>query len=133
MDGKCYLNLQVPMTAETPCRLYLVSPPSIDLPAFTAQVKEAFSGGDVACLQLRLKDADDDDILRAAEALIPLCHEHEAAFILNDRADLAARCGADGVHIGQDDGPVADARALVGEGKIIGVSCHDSRHLAMEA
>lgn len=115
------------------CRLYLISPPAIDLPAFMEQAKDAFGGGDVACLQLRLKEASDDNILKAAEALLPLCHEHEAAFILNDRADLAVRCGADGIHLGQDDMPVGEARNILGEGRIIGVSCHASRHLAMIA
>lgn len=115
------------------CRLYLISPPAIDLPAFTAQVKEAFAGGDVACLQLRLKDASDDGILRAADSLLPVCHAHEAAFILNDRPDLAVKCHADGVHLGVDDMPIREARAIVGENRVIGASAHASRHLAMEA
>jgi thiamine-phosphate pyrophosphorylase len=115
------------------CRLYLVSPPAIDLPAFTGQVREAFSAGDVGSFQLRLKGASDSEILKAAETLIPLCHAHEVAFILNDRPDLAVKCHADGVHLGQDDGPVKEARAIIGSDRVIGVSCHDSRHLAMEA
>ncbi len=115
------------------CRLYLVTPPAIDLPAFIPQLKDAFSGGDVACVQLRLKGASDDDILRAAEKILPLCREHEAAFILNDRPDLAVKCDADGVHIGHEDGSIAEARAIVGDNRIIGATCHDSRHLAMEA
>ena len=64
---------------------------------------------------------------------MPICHAHKAAFILNDRADLAIECHADGVHIGQDDGSIKKIRAQVGEEMIIGVSCHDSRHLAMVA
>lgn len=115
------------------CRLYLISPPQIDLPVFTRQLKEAFFGGDIASFQLRLKGASDADTLKAAETLLPICHEHDAAFILNDRPDLAVKCNADGVHIGQDDGSVQDARAIVGHEKIIGVSCHDSKHLAMVA
>lgn len=114
-------------------RLYLVSPPAIDLPKFTAQLKDAFAGGDVACVQLRLKGVDDATILKAADALLPICAEHKAAFIMNDRPDLATKCGADGVHLGQDDGGVTATRELLGEDKIIGVSCHDSRHLGMEA
>ncbi|NBX03967.1 MAG: thiamine phosphate synthase [Alphaproteobacteria bacterium] len=114
-------------------RLYLISPPVIDLPRFCEQLEEAFSGGDVGSFQLRLKGASDDDILKAAKSLIPICHKHEAAFILNDRADLAKKCGADGVHLGQDDGDVASVRALLGDDVVIGVSCHDSKHMAMEA
>ena len=115
------------------CRLYLISPPVIDLAVFKTQLEEAFSGGDVASFQLRLKQASDDTILRAAETLIPVCHANGAAFILNDNPKLAMQCGADGVHIGQDDGSVAAARKIMGAERVIGVSCHDSRHLAMEA
>jgi len=115
------------------CRLYLVTPPQIDLKSFPDKVKDAFSGGDIACLQLRLKDASDDEILKAAEILLPIVHEHDAAFILNDRADLAMKCGADGIHLGQDDMPVKDARKILGKDRIIGKSAHASKHLAMEA
>lgn len=118
------------------CRLYLISPPAIDLPKFTEQLKAAFSGGDVGAFQLRLKNASDDEILKAAEALLPICRKHGAAFIMNDRPDLAAKCDADGVHLGQDDltpWPISRARKLLGEDKVIGVSCHASRHMAMEA
>ncbi|MBY0406611.1 MAG: thiamine phosphate synthase [Rickettsiales bacterium] len=114
-------------------RLYLISPPAIDLPAFTEQVKRAFAGGDVGSFQLRLKNTSENDILRAAEALLPLCQAHGAAFILNDSPALARTCGADGVHIGQDDGSVKEARKIMGDDRVIGVSCHDSRHLAMDA
>jgi thiamine-phosphate pyrophosphorylase len=116
-----------------PARLYLISPPAIELHTFKERLREAFSGGDVASFQLRLKDAKDDDILKAAEALIPICHEYEAAFILNDRPDLALACHADGVHIGQDDGSLKAIRAQIGETMVLGASCHDSRHLAMVA
>ncbi|MCE2926051.1 MAG: thiamine phosphate synthase [Rickettsiales bacterium] len=118
------------------CRLYLISPPAIDLTKFSESLKAAFEGGDIGCFQLRLKNASDDQILKAAEKLLPICRAHEAAFIMNDRPDLAVKCGADGVHLGQEDletMPVPKAREIVGEQSIIGVSCHDSRHLAMEA
>lgn len=114
-------------------RLYLITPPVIDLPTFVKQARDAFAGGDVGSLQLRLKGADDADVLKAARELIPLCHDHGAAFIMNDRADLAAQCKADGVHIGQDDGKIKEIRNIVGDEMVIGVSCHDSRHLAMDA
>ena len=113
--------------------LYLVSPPRIILAEFLPQLEAAFAGGRVASFQLRLKDAPDEEILAAAKALLPLCHASECAFILNDRPDLALQCGADGVHLGQDDMKVKDARAMLGPEMVIGVSAHASRHLAMEA
>ncbi len=115
------------------CQLYVVSPPAIVLADFVEAAKAAFDGGPVAAFQLRLKDADDDAVLRACEALLPVCAAADVAFLLNDRADLAAKAGTDGVHLGQSDGGVAEARALLGAGKTIGRTCHDSRHLAMEA
>ena len=84
-------------------------------------------------MQLRLKDLPDAEILRAGELLMPIVQSANAAFIVNDRADLAKRLGADGVHVGQEDTPYAEARALMGPKGIVGVTCHDSRHLAMEA
>ncbi|GGE06282.1 thiamine-phosphate synthase [Polymorphobacter glacialis] len=115
------------------CQLYVVSPPAIVLPDFVEALKAALGGGPVAAFQLRLKDVSDDEVLRAAEALLPICNDHEVAFLLNDRADLAAKIGADGVHLGQSDGAIAEARALLGRDAQIGRTCHDSRHLAMEA
>ena len=95
-------------------------------------LKEALKGGDVASFQLRLKHASDDEIRRAVDTLRPVVQAHGAAFILNDRPDLAAELGCDGVHIGQEDADYAGARAALPKG-IVGVTCHDSRHLAMEA
>lgn len=87
----------------------------------------------MSSLQLRLKDASDDEILRAAERLMPIAQRADVAFIVNDRPDLAFKLDADGVHVGQDDASCAEARGLLGPDKIVGVTCHDSRHLAMEA
>ena len=115
------------------CQLYLISPPSIEISAFSEAFKRAIGSGGVASFQLRLKKTHDSDILRAAEALLPLCHAQGIAFIINDSPLLAYKAGADGVHLGQDDGAVKAARALLGDDRVIGVSCHDSRHLAMEA
>jgi thiamine-phosphate pyrophosphorylase len=115
------------------CRLYLVTPPAFDPDSFKRELEAALGGGDVACLQLRLKGVDDDAVRRAVRALMPLCHAHEVAFILNDRPDLAAALGADGVHIGQEDSDYASARAAMGSAAILGVTCHDSKHLAYEA
>ena len=95
-------------------------------------LKEALKGGDVASFQLRLKHASDDEIRRAVDTLRPVVQAHGAAFILNDRPDLAAELGCDGVHIGQEDADYAGARAALPKG-IVGVTCHGSRHLAMEA
>ncbi|MBC7668244.1 MAG: thiamine phosphate synthase [Gemmatimonadaceae bacterium] len=118
----------------TDCRLYLITPPTLDdLAAFARTLAEALDGGDVAALQIRLKDASDEAIAAAVEALSPIARAHDAAVILNDRPDLAAQTRCDGVHIGQDDMPLAQARKLMGQGAMIGVTCHDSRHLAMEA
>lgn len=114
-------------------RLYLITPPDFDPAAFSPALDAALGAGDVACLQLRLKGADDAKIAAAIAALKPVAHRHDVAFILNDRADLAAKYDCDGVHIGQEDGTYADARAALGKDRIVGVTCHDSRDLAFEA
>jgi thiamine-phosphate pyrophosphorylase len=114
------------------CRLYLISPPKLSAANFLGPLKEALAGGDVASFQLRLKNASDDEIRRAADVLRPIVQAHGTAFILNDRPDLAAELGCDGVHVGQADASYAEARRLM-PGGIVGVTCHDSRHLAMEA
>jgi thiamine-phosphate pyrophosphorylase len=115
------------------CRLYLITPPALtDLAGFGRQLAKALDGGDVAALQIRLKDAPDEVIAAAVEALAPIAQAHDVAVILNDRPDLAARLPVDGVHVGQSDMALKDARKLMGQ-RMVGVTCHDSRHLAMEA
>lgn len=119
------------------CRLYLITPPRLEPRAFADTLRMALDGGDVACLQLRLKREDetpesDDTIRRAVEALMPVAQERDVAFLVNDRPDIAAEMGADGTHIGRDDMPYAEARKLLGPDHIVGVTCHDNRHLAME-
>lgn len=114
------------------CQLYLISPPELG-PDFAERLESALSAGPVAAFQLRLKGASDEEILGWAERLMPVCAAHDCAFILNDRADLAGRAGADGVHIGRSDGDIREARALLGPSVQIGATCHDSRHFAMEA
>ncbi|HYH39724.1 MAG TPA: thiamine phosphate synthase [Azospirillum sp.] len=118
---------------EPSCRLYLVTPPALEPAAFAVQLAEALDAGDVACVQLRLKDCSDDAIRRACDALRPVAQQREVAFILNDHPALAKEMGCDGVHVGQTDTPYAKARQIVGKDAIVGVTCHDSRHLAMEA
>jgi thiamine-phosphate pyrophosphorylase len=115
------------------CRLYLITPSRFDPKAFADTLRAALGAGDVASLQLRLKDVPDDDVRRAAEVLMPIAQARNVAFIINDRPDLAAELKADGVHIGQEDGNYRDARAAVGPNAIVGVTCHDSRHLAIDA
>ncbi len=115
------------------CRLYLITPPQFELDIFVSLMEEALDAGDVACVQLRLKPAHDAAIKRAAERLLPLCHAKNIPLLLNDRPDLVKTTGADGCHIGQEDMRYDAARDVVGEDKIIGVTCHNSRHLAMLA
>ena len=115
------------------CRLYLITPDFTDLHAFLPQAKAALGAGDVAALQLRLKGADEKRIGDAVAALQPLCRARGAALILNDHPGLAARFDCDGVHIGQSDGCFAVARGAVGPDRIVGVTCHASRDLAMDA
>ena len=115
------------------CRLYLITPPALELEAFAGQLALALDAGDVACVQLRLKDASDDEIRRASERLMPETRAREVAFLINDRPDLASEMGADGCHVGQQDTAYEAARRLVGDDAIVGVTCHYSRHLAMQA
>ena len=115
------------------CRLYLITPPQFELAVFADSLAAALDGGDVACVQLRLKDADNDTIREAIEKLMPVCHASDVAFVVNDRPDLAAECGADGAHIGADDGKFGNARRLLGDAAILGISCYNSRHAAFEA
>ncbi|HXI99854.1 MAG TPA: thiamine phosphate synthase, partial [Micropepsaceae bacterium] len=112
---------------------YLITPPKFEVKPFAETLKRALDAGDVACVQLRPKGVTDEDILRSGEILMPVTQRAGAAFILNDRPDLAARLGADGVHIGQEDASYSEARAAMGRDRIVGVTCHNIRHLAIEA
>lgn len=115
------------------CRLYLITPAAFELKTFAETLKRALDAGDVASLQIRLKPADDDAVRRAVEALMPVAHARNVAVLVNDRADIAAEMGCDGAHIGQEDMPYKEARRLLGPDRIVGVTCHASRHLAMIA
>ena len=120
-------------------RLYLITPPAFtSLDAFETELMSALDGGDVACLQLRLKAEDGvsidvDATRRLGERIIEKVQARDIAVLINDRADLAAELGADGVHVGQSDMSVKEAKKWVGEHGIVGATCHDSRHLAMVA
>jgi thiamine-phosphate pyrophosphorylase len=119
--------------SQSSCQLYLITPPQFDVAAFSVQLERAFTGGPIAALQLRLKRVSDADVLLAGKALLPICNAANCALIINDRADLAKAIGADGVHLGQSDGDIRIARTLLGADAQIGITCHNSRHLAMEA
>ena len=117
---------------EFPCQLYLISPLEVG-GDFPAQLEAALSAGPVAAFQFRVKDLDQHEAAALAEPLQTICAAHDVAFIVNDSVALAKRLKADGVHLGQGDGDVREARELLGNDYQIGVTCHNSRHLAMEA
>ena len=114
------------------CRLYLVTPTTADA-GFADTLARALDAGDVAAVQLRLKDADDAAWRRAIEALRPVAQSRGVAFLLNDRPELVRPMGCDGAHVGQTDTPASEARVVLGEALTLGVTCHDSRDLAMKA
>ena len=114
------------------CQLYLISP--LDVGGdFPDQLRAALEGGSVAAFQFRVKDLDQHAAARLAAPLQAICAEHDCAFIVNDSIALAKRLGADGVHLGQGDGDPREARDVLGRDAQIGVTCHNSRHLALEA
>ncbi len=120
------------MPSDGGCQLYLVTPPALVPAAFRDTLAAALDAGPVAAVQLRLKQWPDDELLRAVDLLRPVAQDRGVAFLLNDRPDLALRSGCDGAHVGQEDMPVAQARRLL-TGLTLGVTCHNSRDLAMTA
>lgn len=115
-----------------PCQLYLISPLDVT-GGFADRLARALDAGPVAAFQFRVKNVDQHTAAKLAEPLQRLCADRDVAFIVNDSIALAKRLGADGVHLGQGDGDPREARAALGPAAQIGVTCHDSRHLAMEA
>ncbi|NYD89894.1 thiamine phosphate synthase [Sphingomonas melonis] len=115
-----------------PCQLYLISPLDVT-GGFPDRLARALDAGPVAAFQFRVKDVDQHVAAKLAEPLQRICADREVAFIVNDSIALAKRLGADGVHLGQEDGDPREARDALGPTVQIGVTCHDSRHLAMEA
>jgi thiamine-phosphate pyrophosphorylase len=113
--------------------LYLITPPVLEPARFAEDLARALDAGDVGALQIRLKDAADDAVRLAVDALRPVAQARGVAVILNDRADLAVETGCDGAHLGQTDGDHAAARRSLGPERTLGLTCHASRHLAMEA
>ena len=116
----------------SPCKLYLISPQDVG-GDFPDRLKAATQSDVVSAFQLRVKETSEHEMARLAEPLQRICADSSVAFIVNDSMTLAKRLGADGVHLGQGDGDVREARALLGPQAQIGVTCHDSRHLAMDA
>ena len=117
---------------QRPCELYLISPQDVG-GGFPDRLRAAVDGGPVAAFQLRVKDVDPHALAKLADPLQRICGDAGVAFIVNDSVSLAKRLGADGVHLGQSDGDAREARAILGPSVQIGVTCHDSRHLAMDA
>ncbi|WP_017671008.1 thiamine phosphate synthase [Blastomonas sp. AAP53] len=116
----------------TSCQLYLISPLEVG-GEFPDRLRAALEAGPVAAFQFRVKDIDQHEAARLAAPLQEICREHDCAFIVNDDVALAKRLSADGVHLGQGDGDPREAREELGKDAQIGVTCHNSRHLALEA
>ena len=114
------------------CQLYLITPPRLEA-GFEDTLAAALEAGEVAALQLRLKDHPVEEVKRLAPPLIRLAQSRGVAVILNDDPELAVALGCDGVHVGQGDVPAKAARAAIGPNRMLGVTCHNSRHLAMQA
>ena len=114
------------------CQLYLISPLDV-AGGFPDRLARALDAGPVAAFQFRVKNIDQHAAAKLAEPLQRICADREVAFLVNDSISLAKRLGADGVHLGQEDGDPREARAELGPSAQIGVTCHDSRHLAMGA
>ena len=126
------LSLFVPPERTRPAELYLISPQDVD-GGFPDQLRAALEPGIATAFQLRVKDVEEHELAHLAEPLQRICADADVTFIVNDSMALAKRLGADGVHLGQSDGDVREARALLGPSAQIGKTCHDSRHFAMEA
>ena len=123
-----------PPDAAQDCQIYLLTPPQIDdLSTFAKILEAVLAAAPIACLQIRLKNAHRDEIIKAANTLIPVAHKYGAAVIINDDPQIALETGADGVHLGQSDMNINLAREVLNEGAIIGVTCHNSKELGFRA
>ena len=133
MDDDDFDPIDFPPPERTqPSQLYLISPQEVG-GAFPDRLKAALEPGVATAFQLRVKDVGEHELARLAEPLQRICADAGVAFIVNDSMALAKRLGADGVHLGRSDGDIRQARALLGADAQIGRTCHDSRHLAMQA
>jgi len=131
-EDEADLSAFPPPERREPCQLYLISPQDVG-GNFPDRLTQALAGGPVAAFQLRVKDIDQHELAKLAEPLQRICADADVAFIVNDSVSLAKRLDADGVHLGQSDCDPREARSILGPSKQIGVTCHASRHLAMEA
>ncbi len=131
-EDEADLSAFPPPERREPCQLYLISPQDVG-GNFPDRLKAALGGGPVAAFQLRVKGVEQHELSRMAEPLQRICADADVAFIVNDSVSLAKRLDADGVHLGQSDGDPREARSILGPSKQIGVTCHASRHLAMDA
>jgi len=114
-------------------KIYLITPPKIDENFFFTSLENVLSTKIVSCLQIRLKNVEDKNIIEICKMVRPICDNYKIPLIINDRLDLVKKCDADGVHLGQEDGSIKDARKYLGSNFIIGASCYNSKHIAMEA
>lgn len=114
-------------------KIYLISPPKIEVDSFIDQLTIALATKQIPVFQLRIKGYDDEDVVEIGTKILKVCHQYQTLFILNDRLDLALKIAADGVHLGGGDGNISFARKNSPENFIIGASCYDSRHIAVEA
>ena len=118
--------------AKRDCQIYLLTPALLP-PDFSEKLEAALGAGEIAALQLRLKNCEEDDWKRAIELLRPITATYNVALMINDRPDLAVAYGADGAHVGGEDMAVAQARKILGPNLQLGASCYNSRDLAMTA
>ncbi|CAA9499459.1 MAG: Thiamin-phosphate pyrophosphorylase [uncultured Sphingomonas sp.] len=133
MDEAEYDPLDLPPPERTePARLYLISPQEVG-GAFPDRLRAALEPGVATAFQLRVKEVGEHELARRAEPLLRICADADVTFIVNDSITLTKRLGADGVHLGQSDGDLREARDTLGPDAQIGRTCHDSRHLAMQA
>ncbi|HEU4968349.1 thiamine phosphate synthase [Sphingomonas sp.] len=132
MSNESFAELFAEREERGPCQLYLISPLEVG-GAFPDRLARALDAAQVAAFQFRVKGVDQHQAAALAEPLQRICAERDVAFIVNDSIALAKRLGADGVHLGQEDGDPREARRVLGPGAQIGVTAHDSKHLAMEA
>jgi len=114
-------------------QIYLISPPEIELAKFAQSLELSLKTGLIPAFQLRLKNYETPQLKKISQELKKICDDHNCLFILNDYFDIAMEIGASGVHVGADDEKIAKIRLKAPENFLIGASCYDSRHLAMEA
>lgn len=114
-------------------QIYLISPPKIELDDFLPKLNQVLATGRIPIFQMRLKGYSDSEIINIGYKLFAVCRNYGTNFIINDRFDLACIIGANGVHIGFGDGKVMDVRKKVSRNFLIGVSCYDSKKMALES